>query len=166
MTEFLEGLAKAEAADLKDADIVRLAEQRGYVVHRPQPSVRPVIDVDVSRVKGDRVRIAVISDTHFGSKYQQVSHARDFLAYAKKRKVSMILHCGDVTDGPFRRHRNPHEVWLHSFPAMVEYASSPHALPELGIPYKVISGNHDLASDPDSNLNLEFLTERESSPGL
>jgi predicted phosphodiesterase len=128
---------------LKDADIIRIAEERGYVIHRPLPAVRPLIDVDISRVHGDRVRLAVISDTHFGSKYQQTSHLHSFLAYAKKRKVQRILHCGDITDGPFRRHRNPHEVWLHSFGKTVDYVASKAALPELGIPYDIISGNHD-----------------------
>lgn len=137
-----EFLANVEP-DVPDADLVRMAESRGYVIHKPQQSVRPTIEVDLSRVRGDRVRIAVISDTHFGSKYQQATHLHNFLAYARKAKVAMILHCGDVTDGPFRRHRNPQEVWLHTFPSMVEYASSTAALPELGIPYKFISGNHD-----------------------
>jgi predicted phosphodiesterase len=136
--------ATATPAELKDAELVELAERRGYIIHKPQPSVRPVVDIDTSRIRGKRVRIAVISDTHFGSKYQQSTHLRRFLEYARKvAKVSMIVHCGDVTDGPFSRHKNPQEVWLHTFPSMVEYASSTEALPELGIPYKIISGNHD-----------------------
>jgi predicted phosphodiesterase len=129
--------------EAKDVDLIRAAEERGYVIHRPQPAVRPIIDLDIGRVKGERVRVAVISDTHFGSKYTQKTHLHNFLAYAKRRKVSAILHCGDLTDGPFRRHRNPHEVWLHSYDNTVDYVASEAALPKLGIPYKVISGNHD-----------------------
>jgi predicted phosphodiesterase len=129
--------------DIKDEELIRLAEERGYNIHKPMPTVRPVIEFDTSRIRGDRVRIAVISDTHIGSKYQQPTHLRNFLMYARKRKVSMIVHCGDFTDGPFKRHRNPQEVWLHTFPSMVAYGSSTEFLPELGIPYKIIAGNHD-----------------------
>lgn len=137
-------LAATGPSDIKDADLIRLAEERGYVIHRPSPPVRPLIEADTSQIRGSRVRIAVISDTHFGSKYQQTTHLRNFLHYAvKERGVSMILHGGDITDGPFKRHHNPHEVWLHDFRAMARYSSSEDALPELGVPYKIISGNHD-----------------------
>lgn len=139
----LEEAAADQLAAAKDADLIRVAEQRGYIIHKPRPAIRPVTVFDDSRIRGDRVRIAIISDTHFGSKYQQVTHLRTFLEYARKRKVHEILHIGDFSDGPFQRHKNPQEVWLHSFPSMVEYASSTQALPEIGIPYKHIDGNHD-----------------------
>ena len=139
-------MAEAESialASAKDADIVRLAEQRGYIIHKPMPSAREITEADTSRIRGSRYRLAIISDTHFGSKYQQVTLLRSFLTYARKRKVNEILHGGDVTDGPFKRHHNPQEVWLHTFEGMAEYASSTDALPNIGIPYKLIAGNHD-----------------------
>ena len=128
---------------LKDDELVRLAEERGYVIHKPLPSVREVTVADTARIRGDRVRVAVISDTHFGSKYQQPTLLRQFLLYARKRRVSEVLHVGDTGDGPFRRHHNPQEVWLHTFGSMVEYASSEEAIPEIGVPYYFIDGNHD-----------------------
>ena len=128
---------------LKDEDVIRLAEERGYVIHKPMAPAREITVADTSRILGDRVRIAVISDTHFGSKYQQPTLLRQFLLYAKSRGVSEILHIGDTGDGPFRRHHNPQDVWLHTFNSMVAYASSTEALPELDIPYYFIDGNHD-----------------------
>ena len=130
-------------ASLQDTDIVRLAEEHGYIIHKPTPPVREVTVADTSRIRGKRVRIAVIGDTHFGSKYQQPTLLRQFLLYAAKRKVSEVLHLGDTGDGPFTRHHNPQEVWLHTFGSMVEYAASQEALPEIGVPYYFIDGNHD-----------------------
>ena len=129
--------------NIADADLVRIAEERGYVIHRPMPAVTPLLEVDTSHIRGDRVRVAVISDTHFGSKYQQTTHLRNFLEYARQQGVVGVIHGGDVTDGPFRRHRNPQEVWLHTWRGMVDYASSEAALPEIGVPYWIIAGNHD-----------------------
>jgi len=126
-----------------DAAIIRLAEEHGFIIHKPLPPVREITVADTSRIRGDRVRLAVIADTHFGSKYQQVTLLRQFLLYARKRKVNEVLHLGDTGDGPFKRHHNPQEVWLHTFPAMVEYASSEEAIPEIGVPYFFIDGNHD-----------------------
>ena len=122
-------------------DAIAALEAEGYVVQLPQPPVTPLHEFDVSRVRGDRVKVAIISDTHFGSKYQQPTYLNEFLRYAKRSKVQAVLHCGDVTDGPFKRHRNPHEVFKHSWPAMVDYTVD--SLPKLGIPYYFISGNHD-----------------------
>lgn len=146
MTDFeAAAVAAAPVPPMKDDELIRLAEERGYVIHKPQPAVRQVFDFDTSRIRGKRVRVAVISDTHFGSKYQQTTYLHEFLDYAvKERHVHEILHGGDLTDGPFVRHHNPHEVWLHSFPAMVEYVASPEALPRYrGVPYRLIAGNHD-----------------------
>jgi len=120
---------------------IEALEREGYLVRKPAPLVAKTIDVDFARLQGDRVRIGVISDTHFGSIYQQPTLMTSFLRYARKKRVSAILHCGDVTDGPFRRHRNPHEVWLHTWASMRDYAAT--VLPKLGIPYYFVSGNHD-----------------------
>lgn len=144
MTEDLDKmLAEEVGVAMKDDELVQEAEKRGYVIHKPEPPVAEVTEFDTSAIRGDRVRIAVISDTHAGSKYQQKTHLRNFIRYARERNVSEILHCGDVTDGPFRRHRNPQDVFLHTFGAVVEYTSSKEFLPDVGIPYRFISGNHD-----------------------
>lgn len=129
------------ASQLRDEDAIELLERRGYVVHRPLPPGPKLREVDLSHIRGDRVRIAVVSDTHLGSKYQQVTALERFLRYAKNQRVRAILHCGDVTDGPYMRHRNPDEVWLHTWTAMRDYAVE--ALPRLGVPWYVIAGNHD-----------------------
>lgn len=150
MIDLGERLAAVPEAPIKDEDLIHLAEERGYIIHKPQPAVRGVVEADTSKIRGKRVRLAVISDTHFGSKYQQTTYLHNFLAYAEERDCHMVVHGGDVTDGPFRRHHNPHEVWLHDYGATVDYVASERAIPELRskrtrrrIPQAWISGNHD-----------------------
>lgn len=137
----LKEFAEAEAPELKDDELIRMAEERGYLIHRPQPQER-ILEFDPKRIKGDRVRVAIISDLHLRSKYQQVTHLSGFLKYAKKRKVDAILNAGDVTDGPPEMHKGQvHNLFLHTYEAQRQYAID--TLPDVGIPHYVISGNHD-----------------------
>ncbi len=125
----------------KDAELIRLAEQRGFVIHKPQPIEAPVLDV--SNITGkDRLRIGVVSCTHFGSKYQQLTALREFCEYADTvADVDLFVHAGDLEDGPGSRHKNPSEVFQHTYDAMLDYSAA--VLPQTRKPWKIISGNHD-----------------------
>lgn len=135
-------LAEETAATLDDAAVVRLAEERGFVVHKPEPALDP-IRFDTSRIKGKRVRVAFISDTHIGSKYQQVTYLREFMRYAERdAKVDCFIHGGDVVDGPFEAHRGAiHEMWTGTYDG--QRAAAIEQLPQTKVPGHVIRGNHD-----------------------
>jgi predicted phosphodiesterase len=120
---------------------LRLVEDSGYVAHKPSPP-SSVAEFDTSKVRGERVRIAIISDTHLGSKHQQVSLLREFCAYAKSLKVNAVLHGGDVTDGPPQMHPGHlHNLFLQTYDAQRTYAID--NLPQTSVPTYAISGNHD-----------------------
>lgn len=134
-------LTEALAREVADAELVQMAEARGYIIHKPQPIEAPVLDV--SHLTGeDRIRIAVVSCTHFGSKYQQLTALREFCEYADRvAGVDLFIHGGDLEDGPGARHKNPSEVFQHTYDAMLDY--SVEVLPRTTKPWKIISGNHD-----------------------
>lgn len=133
--------AEAAAPELEDADLIRLAEERGYRIHRPEPPSEPSV-FDTSRIKGERIKVAIASDTHWGSKYQQLTYFREFIAYAKKQKVQAFIHGGDMTDGPPQMHPGHlQNIFLHTYEAQRSYGID--QLPEVGVPWYVISGNHD-----------------------
>jgi predicted phosphodiesterase len=121
---------------------MRLLEEEGFLVHKPQPALDPV-DFDTSRVRGDRVRVGFISDTHIGSKYQQITHLREFMRYAEKEaKVDCFIHGGDVVDGPIEAHRGAiHEMWTGTYDG--QRAAAIELLPETKKKVYVIRGNHD-----------------------
>ncbi len=132
---------KKPAIVLKDKDVVRLAEERGYVIHKPRPIAVPVLNVDHLTGK-DRLKIAVVSCTHFGSVFQQLTALREFCEYAdSEAKVDLFVHAGDLEDGPGWRHKNPAETFKHHYDAMLDYAEE--TLPRTSKPWKIISGNHD-----------------------
>jgi predicted phosphodiesterase len=139
----LEDFAKAPpTAEFSDKDLTAEMERRGWVVHKPQPP-ETVHEFDTSRIKGDRVRLGIISDTHFGSKYQQPTYLREFMRYAVKAgRVDAFIHGGDVTDGPIEMHKGSiHEKFLHTYDSQRDYAVE--TLPEVNRPIHLISGNHD-----------------------
>jgi predicted phosphodiesterase len=136
-----EDFAKDHAPELKDKELIRLAEERGYVIHKPRPPEK-VHDLDLSRLRGERVKIGVVSDTHFGSLYQQPSYLKEHYALFKKERVSAIFHCGDLTDGPPEMHKgHGGTLFLHTYEAQRGYAIE--TLPTSNIPQYIISGNHD-----------------------
>src|SRR5438105_4177867 len=124
------------------ADAAAVLEREGYVVQKPQPADL-TLDFDMSHIRGTRVKVAIISDTHLGSKQQQLSYLREFAAYARKLRVDAVLHCGDVVDGPPQMHPGHlHNIFLQTYEAQRSYAIE--HLPDFGkIPVYVISGNHD-----------------------
>jgi predicted phosphodiesterase len=136
-------LEAALVGEMKDDEVIKEAERRGYVIHKPRPPEDITTTLDLGRLEGrDRIRFGVVSCTHFGSKYQQVTALHEFAAYCKEQGVDYLIHGGDVEDGPTSRHKNPHEVWLHEFDSIVDYVVE-QGLPDVGIPWKMISGNHD-----------------------
>lgn len=124
-------------------DALSTLEREGYVVHKPRPPESETKTLDIAHLTGkDRLRLAIVSCTHFGSKYQQLTALRDFCTYADRtRKVDAFVHAGDLEDGPVRRHKNPHEVFKHDYNAMLDYCIE--VLPRTRKPWYIIGGNHD-----------------------
>jgi predicted phosphodiesterase len=127
---------------LKDKDLIEAAEKRGFTIYKPHPQ-QPVAEFDTSRLRGKRIRVAFVSDTHMGSRYQQLTHLQTFVQYARKEaKVDAFVHGGDMTDGPHEMHLGSiHEKFCSTYDAQREYTIA--NLPEFGRPTHVISGNHD-----------------------
>ena len=124
-----------------DAEVVRLAEQRGYIIHKPRPPRAPV-EVDISRIRGKRVRLGIIGDPHFGSKFQQRTFLQQHARLMRKERCTAILVPGDVTDGSTKMHPGfEYDLWATGFDAQVEAAVN--GFPDVGLPYYMIAGNHD-----------------------
>lgn len=90
---------------------------------------------------GDEVKVAVISDTHFGSEHCLRDAIKNFIHTAYAEGVRIVLHPGDMLDGMYR----------HDAPGSQRYVGidgqardALDTLPELpGLIYIGITGNHD-----------------------
>lgn len=153
--------AESAREDGRDPDLVRLEElaaalhakgvdfrvEHGAVVTPKSATDRDRdVTVDLGR---DHYRIGVVSDTHGGSKYEQLTALRSFYRYADEREVDFFLHAGDVTQGPDRMHRDQYlGVHAHGSDQQVDYVAATYPRSERGTKTYVITGNHD-----DSFLN-------------
>ena len=50
--------------------------------------------------------VALVSDTHWGSIYQQKTFFEAFIQDCKDRGIQMLLHCGDIIDGVMPRNED------------------------------------------------------------
>ena len=159
MSDVTDWAASKGLAPLSDADDQTLIEElqgRGYLAHRPEPAVKPVA-FDMDRIRGDRVRIGVISDTHFGSKFQQPTYLIEHLEYMRKRKVDLIVHAGDVTDGSVHMHPGfEYELWAHGVDAQIKAAAQvlTPAAARLKVPWYFIGGNHDASHTKSAGVDV------------
>jgi predicted phosphodiesterase len=91
---------------------------------------------------GNSVKFAVVSDTHLGSKYQNITYLKKFYAYAKQTGCQFVLHAGDIVDGNGVYKGQEFETFLHGFDETVQYAVKNYPN---GLPTYFITGNHCLS---------------------
>lgn len=144
-------------ADLDDRELVAEMEARGWTIHKDQIQERH-IEVDAP-VEG-RIRFGMASDTHLGSKYQQLTHLRSFCKAAEEWGVDFMLHGGDVIDGIHKAHRGM-EYEQFKLGSEGQSAYAVEHLPEVRkrgkgkpVPWHVIGGNHDGWAYQDTGTNI------------
>ncbi len=83
-------------------------------------------------------KIIIISDTHIGSVYENMSYIKEVYEYALKHNIKTILHGGDLFQGPYKdvtnKYRKPENQILH---LQKDYPQ------DNSISNKIILGNHD-----------------------
>lgn len=127
---------------LTDSDLVEELQARGHRVELSPPAGEGKIRIEQTISETHTSVFAVVSDTHLGSRHQQLTYLHDFYGYAKDRGASFVLHSGDLVDGPTQMHLDIiYEQFVHGYDAQVDYAQS--AYPDVGLTTYAIMGNHD-----------------------
>jgi predicted phosphodiesterase len=96
----------------------------------------PPIDFD-----GDKVRLGVMGDTHWGSKFSPPELYHAALDEFRKQGVETIIHVGDVTEGMSNRPGHVYELDQIGYTAQKRYALA--MLSEWEGKWYIIDGNHD-----------------------
>jgi len=117
---------------------------RGYRIEKivPEKTNRRV-RIPPRMFEGEEKKFGVISCTHFGSKYQQLTHVHSFYAYAQEQGVKVIFHAGDMVDGHKVYSGHEFERFLHGAKAQRDYVIENYPHMENGGKTYVIDGNHD-----------------------
>ena len=112
-------------------------EEKIVVIRNVEPSVHERVWDGTTEIK-----IAIIGDTHFGSKYTQFQHLNDFYDICKAEGIKDIYHVGDLTDGLKMRPGHEYELYVTSADDMVDDLIEKYPKRD-GIITHFITGNHD-----------------------
>jgi len=97
--------------------------------------------------------IGIISDTHFGSKYAQITNLHRCIEEMYHDGVRQVLFCGDLTAGDKIYRGQIHDVVTPSGPEQAALAIA--YLPQHdGLTYYMIGGNHDFAFIKENGYNV------------
>jgi len=132
-----------EMSEKEEEELRRRLCEAGYKVEKLSPDKKD-LDIDVSQLfEGDEMEFAVISCTQIGSKYQQLTHLREFYRFLDKRGIKVVFHCGDLVDGVDVYKGHEYELFLHGEKAQSDYCVAKYPRLENGGKTLVIAGNHD-----------------------
>lgn len=147
--------AKALIAEAKKAGL-HIHVEHDHVGLKLPEATNEVQTVGLPPVIGERQTVAVISDTHLGSKYCLRKQLIDFIHHCYDRGIRDILHPGDVLEGMYR-----HAVYEVSHVGLDDQTQDLYeTLPELpGLTYHCITGNHDFTFTEHSGVDVgNFIT--------
>lgn len=133
-----------DPASIKTDALLEELQRRGYIATRQKPvsGKTYVVSEALARFNGKSFRFGVVSDTHLGSQYQQLTHLNTFYSYCARRKIGLVFHCGDIFAGYGVYKGQEFEVFLHGYEAQLNYGVEKYPRRK-GIRTKVIAGNHD-----------------------
>lgn len=109
-----------------------------------------------------KIRFAVVGDTHFGSKYVQMTYLNKFYNICKQKGITEIYHCGDITDGENMRPGHMYENYIHGAVDHVDNIIKHYPKIE-GITTHFITGNHDASFRKLCGLDIGNLIQSRRS---
>lgn len=103
----------------------------------------------------EHIRLGIVSDTHGGSRYEQLTALRQFYKDADDAKVDAFIHAGDVTQGSDRMHRGMElEVHAHGADAQTAYVVETYPQSRRRKKTYIMGGNHDASFAKDGGINV------------
>ena len=92
----------------------------------------------------NKIKLAFISDTRLGSKYEQLSILNDIYKKAYEYGVTEVFHCGDISEGVYRNTKSLYNETLfeHDVYSQGRYIINNYPYVE-GITTNFITGEHD-----------------------
>jgi predicted phosphodiesterase len=139
-----EGVKPTANGPISEAFMREELSKLGYKVEKLSPDKmdRKVV-IDPAMFEGESYRFGVVSCTHLGSKFQQLTYLSNFYRHCQDKGIKVMLHCGDLVDGIKVYKGQEFELFLHGLDAQVNYAIEKYPKMENGGKTYVIDGNHD-----------------------
>lgn len=133
-----EGKEMTELQKAKTPELLEEISRRGFISQRRE------LNIDRTYKWPARKRtfsIGAVSDTHMGSQYQQITLLHEAYKIFKTRGIKDVLHCGDITEGSGKMHRDQlYEMFVVGGDKLVEYVVNNYPKQD-GIKTHIIMGN-------------------------
>lgn len=102
--------------------------------------------ISKSLLKGDDIRVGLVSDTHLCSNEQALDHLNLAYDHFEAEGITEVWHPGDLVTGVGIYRGQHSEIFAHTFEDQIAYAEE-HYPKRDGITTRTITGNHDLEGD-------------------
>lgn len=127
-------------------NLERMATEQDTEIVRLQTVIRSMLRRNriyhIGNDRTDKLRFAVIGDTHIGSMYERVDALTEFYKLLKKEGITTVLHCGDMIDGHNMYRGHEYELYAYGFQNQVSNVVKKY--PKIdGIETYFILGTHD-----------------------
>jgi len=121
---------------------VTYLSRKGYTVSKPERVTDTRVKLELKAINGDWYKIGIVSDTHLGSKYQQLTYLHTAYKLMADMGITEVLHGGDLVDGQRIYRGQEYEIFCHGADAQADYAIEQYPRVD-GITTHLIGGNHD-----------------------
>lgn len=145
--------------DLKEEGY-EIAEING-VISIPKVILPPMAEYNEEWNGEEEIIFGVVSDTHLGSKYQQITFLNKTYDKFKELGIKKVYHCGDISDGFYKnRDQQIYEIFKFGADEQAEYIIENYPKRE-GITTDFIIGNHDNTAIINGGVNIGKMIDRE-----
>ena len=123
---------------------INIADINGEIVVQKKFQKRRHYDVKPPKEELTKRTFGVVSDTHYGSIWEQPSMVNTFAYEAYNRGITDMFHIGDISDGDYHKVRPNHPSEVHVWGATGQVEHAARMLPKYpGMIWRVICGSHD-----------------------
>jgi UDP-2,3-diacylglucosamine pyrophosphatase LpxH len=152
-------LALAFRANLRGYNIKVWQEGDNTMMHNI-----PILETSDNMIKRlkttNTIKVAIVSDTHMGSKFEAIDALKTFYEYAHSKGVLEFYHCGDISDGYYKtRDGSIYEQHCFGFDDQANYIAREY--PKIDGCYTYfITGNHDASHIANGGANIGVAISR------
>lgn len=123
------------------------------------------ISGQVYDTKSSSIKFIVISDTHFGSYFENLDYLEEVYEYASNNDIRYIFHCGDLIEGDYSNYERCKREY-RTIESQVEHILDDYCYDQ-NITNVILLGNHDISSFIFDDIDIEpLLHERKDFVSL
>jgi predicted phosphodiesterase len=146
------------ATELSDAEreaaALKYLQAKGYMLDRHVACDNRRFNVQTKNFAGGRFSVGVVTDTHLGSRFQQLTLLNAAYDYFAENGIDTVLHVGDVGAGNGSMYRGQvYEIFVQSADDRFDYIHKNYPRRD-GMKTLMVSGNHDHSDLKKQGQNL------------